>query len=362
MKKDGNSLEKLSKIALLGLAKKINLPGRSRMRKSELIEVLSQSGKVLIENNPPKKTNNNKKKSALRSDFGFKVRKKERKVVETFQEEVERGRFDLGVEQESLLDVVSLQENLPRGYGDDKIVLLVRDPHWIYSYWEIQELTIKQALAEHGFSEQYAQKVLRVYLGDETKYQDVEVEGLINNWYLNLGLPNTEIFVDLGIRVQGIFISLVRSNRVRTPRAEMSEVIDDQWMSLEEDYRKLYALSGGFRMGEGSLGLQEMMERRLLQEISSGAISSFFGSGQFRERQRGFWYHLDAELIVYGATEANAKVTLQGRPVQLRPDGTFSARFALPDGEQDIPVTFVSFDEVDHATVRPRVVRNTERT
>jgi len=190
----------------------------------------------------------------------------------------------------------------------------------------------------------------------------VEVEGLISNWYLNMGLPNTEFFIDFGIRVQGRFIPLVRSNRVRTPRAEMSEVIDDQWMSLEEEYRTLYALSGGFRMGEGSLGLQEMMERRLLQEISSGAISSFFGSGQFRERQRGFWYHLDAELIVYGATEANAKVTLQGRPVQLRPDGTFSARFALPDGEQDIPVTFVSFDEVDHATVRPRVARNTERS
>jgi hypothetical protein len=26
---------------------------------------------------------------------------------------------------------------LPSGYGDNKILLLVRDPYWVYSYWEI---------------------------------------------------------------------------------------------------------------------------------------------------------------------------------------------------------------------------------
>ncbi len=42
----------------------------------------------------------------------------------------------------------------------------------------------------------------------------------------------------------------------------------------------------------------------------------------------GFWLNINAELIVYGATEPGAQVTLGGRPIQLRPDGTFSCRFS----------------------------------
>jgi hypothetical protein len=52
----------------------------------------------------------------------------------------------------------------------------------------------------------------------------------------------------------------------------------------------------------------------------------------------GFWFKVNAELIIYGSTEADATVTIAGRPVRLRPDGSFSFRFALPDGEFTLPV------------------------
>ena len=52
---------------------------------------------------------------------------------------------------------------------------------------------------------------------------------------------------------------------------------------------------------------------------------------------REFHFQIDAELIVYGTTEPNARVTLQGEPVQLRADGTFTVRFSLPDSRQIIP-------------------------
>ena len=64
-------------------------------------------------------------------------------------------------------------------------------------------------------------------------------------------------------------------------------------------------------------------------------------------RPRGFWLNVNAELIIYGATEAEAAVTIGGRAVVLRPDGTFSARFALPDGIFELPVTAVSVDGQD---------------
>jgi uncharacterized protein len=58
--------------------------------------------------------------------------------------------------------------------------------------------------------------------------------------------------------------------------------------------------------------------------------------------RKGFWFNINAELIIYGATDPNAQVTLAGRPITLRPDGTFSFHFALPDGEYELSATAVS--------------------
>ena len=71
--------------------------------------------------------------------------------------------------------------------------------------------------------------------------------------------------------------------------------------------------------------------------MGSPAVTSF-GSGAFLlGKQRKFWFQLDAELIVYGATEPTARVTLQGEPVKLRPDGTFTM-LNVPDGRYTLQV------------------------
>ena len=94
--------------------------------------------------------------------------------------------------------------------------------------------------------------------------------------------------------------------------------------------------------------------------MGSGAISSF-GSGIVPgQRQRGFWFQLDAELIVYGSTEPSAHVTLLGEPVQLRPDGTFTMRFGLPDKRLIIPATATSGDKAEERTIVLAVERNTK--
>jgi hypothetical protein len=68
---------------------------------------------------------------------------------------------------------------------------------------------------------------------------------------------------------------------------------------------------------------------------------------------------LNAELVVYGATEPNARVTLGGREVKLRPDGTFSCRFALPDGFFELAAEATSVDQEKEAAVL-RFTRQTE--
>jgi hypothetical protein len=67
-----------------------------------------------------------------------------------------------------------------------------------------------------------------------------------------------------------------------------------------------------------------------------GEVSSPFG-GELPAQEQ-FWFNVNAELVIYGATEPDALVTIGGRPIRLRPDGTFSYRFALPDGTYDLPI------------------------
>jgi uncharacterized protein len=75
---------------------------------------------------------------------------------------------------------------------------------------------------------------------------------------------------------------------------------------------------------------------------------------------RDFHFQIDAELIVYGTTEPNARVTLQGEPVQLRADGTFTVRFRLPDSRQIIPAVAASADGIEERTIVLAVERNTK--
>jgi hypothetical protein len=142
----------------------------------------------------------------------------------------------------------------------------------------------------------------------------------------------------------------------------MSDVIDEKWTNFENGYfEKIYALSGGFQVGMGSLQLQEKMAEFLRGEVSSGALGSFaLGSGALAaRRERAFWLRVGAELIIYGATDPRARVTLMGEPINLRGDGTFTVRFALPDGVRGIPVAAVSPDEVEEREIIITVKRET---
>ncbi len=69
-------------------------------------------------------------------------------------------------------------------------------------------------------------------------------------------------------------------------------------------------------------------------------ISSPSGAGE--QRPEGFWLNVNAELILYGATEPDASLTIGGRPIEIRPDGTFSLRFSLPDGEHVVTLSALS--------------------
>jgi hypothetical protein len=120
-------------------------------------------------------------------------------------------------------------------------------------------------------------------------------------------------------------------------------------------------MSGGFDPSMSSLELKQLFEERLRRPLGSPSVTSF-GSGAMQPgKMRKFWFQIDAELIVYGATEPTARVTLQGEPVKLRPDGTFTMRFSLPDSRQIIPAVAASADGIEERTIVLAVERNTKQ-
>ncbi len=177
---------------------------------------------------------------------------------------------------------------LPAHYGDDKIVLLVRDPWWIYAYWEVTEG--RQARAREEIRRQGLEPdklALRVYdvtgasIEAPRSFFDIEVVFLASNWYIDVGIPDRDWVAELGLRTRdGRFFPLVRSNVVRTPRFGVSDVIDEEWMVPDEIYWKLFGLSGGLADRRSSLDVREILEKYLRSIASSEGLSSFSQSAK----------------------------------------------------------------------------------
>ncbi|MEN9203354.1 MAG: DUF4912 domain-containing protein [Thermostichus sp. DG_1_6_bins_120] len=130
-----------------------------------------------------------------------------------------------------------------------------------------------------------------------------------------------------------------------------------------ESMRVAGSLFGSHQMGSRQLLPQEtlssfvipsgvgMMSMSMAEVPAAPWMASGSGLGLFSgasevmpQRSRKFWLVADAELIVYGATEPDATVTIGGRPIQLNPDGTFRFHMAFPDGNIDFPIFAVAAD------------------
>jgi hypothetical protein len=352
-----DKLQARSKKVLADMAKKQGIAGWHAMSKEELVEALARSRKRSAK--APKTRRLQPQKSALRNTASGS----------STEEQVESSKYELGVPTKDLS--ARVPRDLPAGYGKDRIVVMVRDPYWLHSYWELTRHAIQRAEAALGQEWHTAKPILRLLdvssqdmtSTAESTLRDIDIHGGCNNWYIDVSNPPRSYRVDIGYLARsGRFYVLARSNVVSTPRAGVSDVIDENWADIDpKKADRIYAMSGGFDPTASSLELKQLFEERLRRPLGSPAVTSL-GSGGFSfGRARKFWFQLDAELIVYGATEPNARVTLQGEPVKLRPDGTFTMRFSLPDSRQIIPAVATSPDGVEERTIVLAVERNTKQ-
>lgn len=257
----------------------------------------------------------------------------------------------------------------PGAFTRDRLVAMVRDPFWIHAYWELTRHGVERAQAAMGQEWHLAKPVLRLMevsgngttSSSEAVVRDIEIHGGVNNWYVDVKDPPKSYRLDIGYLSPSKLFVLARSNVVSTPKAGASDSIDENWTEVAENFDKIYALSGGYSQSGPNLELQELFEERLRRPMGSPMTTRYgAGANGLPSRSRHFAFELDAELIVFGTTEPDAHVTLQGDPVKVRPDGTFTVRFSLPNCRQVIPAVASSADGVEQRTVVLAIERNTK--
>jgi hypothetical protein len=269
----------------------------------------------------------------------------------------------------------------PRPSSETRVVFLPRDPQWAYVFWEISDAD-RQAALEAGAS----QLCLRV--ADVTglppgashphTLQEVTVDSHATEWYLPVPLSDRDYRVELGYRRSGAggWISLAFSSMARVPALHPSEQILDQFVPFSLDtpagptasspaitpepadvglHERLYqsATSGWRRLGRGSEAFHELDFAAADQGAVAGSASgvglwasgrSESGRGGVAPRQRSFWLVADAELIVYGATDPAARLTIAGEDVPLSSEGTFRIQVPFRDGQQLYPIEAIAAD------------------
>ena len=253
--------------------------------------------------------------------------------------------------------------------------------------------------------------------------QEYPSDELAREWYLPIPVSDRDYVVDIGYRCgDGRWLVLARSIPVRVPPVYPSDWIEDQFVTVnfEEDLRGktvLELVTPAKRMADSVTASQQaataeaygnpiyddifgMAQGAEAQRVAGSlfgstqqapmheqAISSYvfpsgvgmwavptasgltmsgagmsgigFGASMAPIRPRQFWLVADAELIVYGATEPDATVTIGGRPIKLNPDGTFRYQMSFQDGLVDYPIMAVAVDGEQTRSVHMKFNRET---
>jgi hypothetical protein len=254
-----------------------------------------------------------------------------------------------------------------RGPTRDRLVVMVRDPYWLHAYWELSRRSIQRAEAAMGQHWHAARPVLRVHeltrngttSAARQAVRDIAIHGGVNNWYIDVQNPPKSYQLEIGyLAPVNRFYCLARSNVVSTPAPGSADTFDRNWAEVAKDCDRVYAMTAGAVEPDSSGDLKEVLEEHLHRPMGESLFTQF-GAGASGPKQ-DFRFQVDTELIVHGVTRPDARVTLRGEPVRIRPDGSFAVRFSLPDRRHVLPVVANSGDGAESRTIVLAIDRNTK--
>ena len=317
---------------------------------------------------------------------------------------------DTSLTMEKLATVDDGFGDLPGGYGESRIVLMPRDPQWAYAYWDIPGPHKEEMRRQGG-----VRLALRFY--DVTdininsvaphSLQQYECDEMAREWFLPIPVSDRDYIAELGyIAADGRWLLMARSAPIHVPPVYPSEWIEDHFatVSWNEDLRDKTVMTlvppskkaaatvdaeGNPIYDEIFAKAQFMEAQRIagslfgsMHQVSEQSVSSFvfpsgvgmwalptasginmsgvgFSASAPPIRPRQFWLIADAELIVYGATEPDATVTIGSRKIDLKPDGTFRFQMSFQDGLIDYPIKAVAAAGEQTRSIHMKFTRET---
>ena len=146
-------------------------------------------------------------------------------------------KFDLGPTRET----EAMPQDIPWGYGQDRVTAMVIDPDRLYVYWEVTDDAITAARAGLGPAGANAWLNVRVYditgrLFDGTNahsYFDHRIERHDRQWFFVINKPTSTACVEVGLMSpEGYFVKTSRSGRVEFPRREVVGEGPIEWLSV----------------------------------------------------------------------------------------------------------------------------------
>jgi hypothetical protein len=330
------------------------------------------------------------------------------------EQKVEASKFELGQDDRVGGPLSSVDEGLgelPGGYGESRIVLLPRDPQWAYAYWDIPN-EHKEELRRQGG------QMLALRLCDVTdinlsyqsphNVQEYLCDELAREWYLPIPVSDRDYVTEIGYRcADGRWLVLARSAPVRIPPVYPSDWVEDIFVTVNWDedlsgktiyqlvppskrqvaaanpiYDEIFGMAqsaeaqrvagslfGSMQHVPGSMAPEQAISSYIFPSgVGMWAVPTVsglnmsgvgFSASAPPVRPRQFWLVADAELIVYGATEPDATVTIGGRPIKLNPDGTFRFQMSFQDGLIDYPIMAVAADGEQTRSIHMKFTRET---
>ena len=247
------------------------------------------------------------------------------------------------------------------------LVFLPKDPEWAYVFWQISDKDREKAQSLGA-----SKLCLRLYdvTGssegnfNQSTLREIAVDSYSTEWYLPIPVADRHYKVELGYRYGFNWMSLAYSSSSHVPSSQPSEQILDKFVPFNLDsptetnsyivntsenevnglHERLYQAATTYtkRQRVGSEEFMENMSGPNTQAPQNDSGAGVWASGSNESgvgiRNKAFWLVADAELIVYGATEPSANLTIGGEEVPLASDGTFRLQVPFRDGTQNYEI------------------------
>jgi hypothetical protein len=171
-------------------------------------------------------------------------------------------------------------EILPDGYGDHRLTLIARDPHWAFCFWEIDSEKLEQRLIKLGERYYLKRWNLRVYRNPTGKNEngelvsDFAIDLESGKLYLELSPAGSTFIAELGIMdKQNNFGRILTSNTIDLPAGSPSNNDDEHW-TTGENIEKIFIQSAKSGVEKPELNIH----KRSIEPFGESSASRYTNS------------------------------------------------------------------------------------